>query len=53
MCENISNDEEYLKEKALFEKKDNELKNNPLYQNYQSLKEEVISLLEEVKESLQ
>ncbi|MCR5332606.1 MAG: YlbF family regulator [Bacilli bacterium] len=53
MCENVQNDEVYLKEKTLFETKDNKLKDNPLYQNYLSLKEEVVALLEQIKDSLQ
>lgn len=53
MCENMSNEEIYLKEKALYEKKNEELLSNPIYQNYQSVKEEVVSLLNQIKESLQ
>lgn len=53
MCESMSNEEIYLKEKALYEKKNEELLSNPIYQNYQNVKEEVISLLNQIKETLQ
>ena len=53
MCENIQNDEVYIKEKELYELKQNKLKAHPLYQNFESSKEEVVALLKQIKEALQ
>ena len=52
MCENITNDDVYLKEKAAYESCLNELKNNPLYINFENIKEEVLNLLNQVKDAL-
>ena len=53
MCENMDNDEVYVKEKAAYEACLNEINNNPLYLNFENVKEEVINLLSEVKDTLQ
>ena len=53
MCENMNNDDVYLKEKEAYEASLNELKSNPLYLNFKTVEEEVINLLNEVKDTLQ
>ena len=53
MCENMGNDEVYSKEKAAYEACLNEINNNPLYLNFENVKEEVMNLLNEVKDTLQ
>ena len=52
MCENEDNDEIYLKEKSLYESYKNELESNPVWLNFQTVKEEVYSLLVEIKSFL-
>lgn len=49
MCENEDNDEIYLEEKSLYESCKKELENNPVWINFQTVKEEVYSLLVEIK----
>lgn len=53
MCENMNNDDVYLKEKETYEASLNEFKSNPLYLNFKTVEEEVINLLKEVKDTLQ
>lgn len=53
MCESINNDEIYLLEKEAYEACLKELNSNPIYANFLKVKEEVIILLNEVKEALQ
>lgn len=53
MCENMNDDEIYHQEKDAYEASLNELKNNPLYLNFKTVEEEVINLLNEVKDTLQ
>lgn len=53
MCENINSDEVYLKEKNLYEKAVKSLNSHPVYSNYLKLKEEILLLLNEIKEVLE
>ena len=52
MCKNKDNNEVYFKEKALYEECKNKLDNNPVLINYQIAKEEVFSLLVDIKHIL-
>lgn len=52
MCKNKENNEIYLKEKALYEDAKNRFENNPVLINYQIAKEEVFSLLVDIKQVL-
>lgn len=52
MCRNEENNEIYLKEKALYEDAKNRFENNPVLINYQIAKEEVFSLLVDIKQVL-
>ena len=52
MCKNKDNNEVYFKEKALYEEYKNKLDNNPVLINYQIAKEEVFSLLVDIKHIL-
>lgn len=53
MCLHKENDAIYLKEKNLYDEKLHEFNSNPLVENYFQLREEVYSLLNEVKEILE
>ena len=52
MCKNKNNNEAYFKEKAIYEELKNKLDNNPILVNYQIAKEEVFSLLVDIKNIL-
>jgi len=52
MCKNKDNNEVYFKEKALYEELKNKLDSNPVLVNYQIAKEEVFSLLVDIKHIL-
>ena len=52
MCKNKDNNEIYFKEKALYEELKNKLESNPILINYQIAKEEVFSLLVDIKHLL-
>ena len=52
MCKNKDNDEVYFKEKAIYENLKNKLDQNPILVNYQIAKEEVFSLLVDIKKLL-
>ena len=52
MCKNKDNNEVYFKEKALYEETKNKLDNNPILVNYKIAKEEVFSLLVDIKHIL-
>ena len=52
MCKNKDNNELYFKEKALCEELKSKLDNNPILINYQIAKEEVFSLLVDIKHIL-
>ena len=52
MCKNKENDELYLKEKEAYQKAKDKLDNNPIWQNYLASKEEVFSLLVDIKQLL-
>ena len=52
MCKNKDNNELYFKEKALYEELKNKLDNNPILINYQIAREEVFSLLVDIKHIL-
>lgn len=52
MCKNKNNNEIYFKEKALYEKLKNKLDNHPILINYQIAKDEVFSLLVDIKNIL-
>ena len=52
MCRNKDNDETYLKEKALYEKLKAKFDQNPVLVNYQIAKDEVFSLLVDIKHIL-
>ena len=52
MCKNKDSNEVYFKEKALYEELKNKLENNPVLINYQIAKEEVFSLLVDIKHIL-
>lgn len=52
MCKNKQNDEIYNCEKKLYEKCKKQFESNPLLINYQIAKEEVFSLLVDIKQVL-
>lgn len=52
MCKNKDNNEVYFKEKALYEELKNKLDSNPILVNYKIAKEEVFSLLVDIKHIL-
>jgi len=52
MCKNKNNPDVYNKEKALFEEYKNKIDNNPILMNYQIAKDEVFSLLVDIKNVL-
>ena len=52
MCKNKDDNEKYFEEKAIYEKLKNELDSNPILVNYQIAKEEVFSLLVDIKHIL-
>ena len=52
MCRNKDNNEKYFEEKEIYEKLKNQLENNPILINYQIAKEEVNSLLVDIKNIL-
>lgn len=52
MCKNKDNNELYFKEKALYEELKSKLDNNPILINYQIAREEVFSLLVDIKHIL-
>ena len=52
MCKSKNNDETYFKEKALYEAAKSKLDNNPIFINYKIAKEEVFSLLVDIKNIL-
>ena len=52
MCKNKDNNEKYFEEKALYEELKNKLDSNPILVNYQIAKEEVFSLLVDIKHIL-
>lgn len=52
MCKNKNDNEKYFEEKAIYEKLKNELDSNPILVNYQIAKEEVFSLLVDIKHIL-
>ena len=52
MCRNKDNDEVYFKEKAIYEELKNKLESNPILVNYQIAKDEVFSLLVDIKHIL-
>ena len=52
MCKNKNNPEVYAKEKAIYEELKNKLDENPILINYQIAKEEVYSLLVDIKNVL-
>ncbi len=52
MCKNKDNNEVYFKEKALYEELKNKLDSNPILINYKIAKEEVFSLLVDIKHIL-
>ena len=52
MCKNKNNPEVYAKEKALYEELKNKFDNNPILINYQIAKEEVYSILVDIKNVL-
>lgn len=52
MCRNKNNNELYFKEKALYEKLKNKLDNHPVLINYKIAKDEVFSLLVDIKHIL-
>ena len=52
MCRNKDNDEIYFKEKGIYEELKNKLDQNPILVNYQIAKDEVFSLLVDIKHIL-
>ena len=52
MCKNKNNNEAYFKEKAIYEELKNKLDNHPILINYQIAKDEVFSLLVDIKNIL-
>ena len=52
MCRNKDNDEIYFKEKAIYEELKVKLEQNPILVNYQIAKDEVFSLLVDIKHIL-
>ena len=53
MCENRNNKEVFEKEKDLYEKANKEFDSNPVVVNFKNVKEEVYSLLNEVKGAIE
>lgn len=52
MCKNKDNDEIYFKEKAIYEELKSQFDNNPILNNYLVAKQEVVSLLVDIKNIL-
>ena len=52
MCKNKDNDEVYFKEKAIYEQLKEKFDNNPVLINYQIARDEVFSLLVDIKKLL-
>ena len=52
MCRNKDDNEKYFKEKVLYEELKQKLDSNPILVNYQIAKEEVFSLLVDIKHIL-
>lgn len=52
MCENINNDEIYLKEKEIYESLKAKMDANPLLVNFNALREEVSQILNEIKDAI-
>ena len=52
MCKNKDNDEVYFKEKAIYEDLKKKFDNNPILINYQIARDEVFSLLVDIKKLL-
>ena len=52
MCKNKNNSDVFEKEKTLYEELKNKLDNNPILINYQIAKDEVFSLLVDIKNVL-
>ena len=52
MCKNKNDDELYFKEKAIYEELKEEFDNNPALINYQIARDEVFSLLVDIKKLL-
>ena len=52
MCRNKDNNEAYFKEKTIYEELKQKLDSNPILVNYQIAKEEVFSLLVDIKHIL-
>ena len=52
MCQNKDNDEIYFREKEIYEKLRKEFDENPILINYQIAKDEVFSLLVDIKNLL-
>lgn len=52
MCQAKNNDELYFREKAIFEDLQNKLDNNPLYANFIEVKNEVNTLLVDIRDFL-
>ena len=52
MCRNKNNNELYFKEKAIYEELKNKLDSHPILANYQIAKDEVFSLLVDIKNIL-
>ena len=52
MCKNKNNPEVYSKEKTLYEELKNKFDNNPVLINYQIVKDEVYSILVDIKNVL-
>lgn len=52
MCRNKDNDEVYFREKAIYEELKKKFDNNPVLINYQIARDEVFSLLVDIKKLL-
>lgn len=52
MCKNKDNNEKYFEEKTIYEELKNKFDNNPVLINYQIAKDEVFSLLVDIKHIL-
>ena len=52
MCRTKENDEAYFKEKAIYEDLKSKFENNPIVSNYQIARDEVCSLLVDIKKLL-
>ena len=52
MCRNMDNDDAYFKEKSIYEELKAKFDKNPILINYQIAKEEVFSLLVDIKKLL-